>query len=72
MSEKPYVRTWANIAEYTPISEQTLTRKYGKDMQDKGYVIKSRLGHKGRLTCWAYIDMIKKYVMLIQEEKGYF
>ena len=69
---KSWVETWAKIALYTPLSEQTLTRKYGKDMLAKGYVVKSKLGKKGQLTCWAYIDMIKKYVMFIQKEKGYF
>ena len=66
------VKTWPDIAKFSPYDEQTVRKKYGKDMLAKGYVVKSKLGKKGQLTCWAYIDMIKKYVMFIQKEKGYF
>ena len=61
---------WKNIAKLTPYGEQTLRKRFGPEMIEKGYVIKSRLGPRGRVYCWAYPEMVKKYFMLLGMEKG--
>ena len=69
MSEKYIIKTWVEIAKYTPYDQQTLRIRFGADMMDKGVVIKSRLTRAGRIYCWAYPDMIKKYFTLLGQKK---
>ena len=69
MSQQYVVKTWAEIAKYTPYDQQTLRLKFGNDMMDKGVVIKSRLGSRGRVYCWGYPDMIKRYFTLLGQKR---
>jgi len=62
--EKYIVKTWKEIAKYTPYNDQTLRKRFGKDMLVNGIVIKSRLGSRGRVYCWAYPELIKRYFVL--------
>ncbi|MHA1305374.1 MAG: hypothetical protein ACTSPI_16870 [Candidatus Heimdallarchaeaceae archaeon] len=58
------VKTWKEIAKYTPFHHQTLRKKYGEEMLAKGVVFKSRLGRKKHLTVWAFPSQIMKYFTL--------
>jgi len=63
------VKELKNIAKYTPYHYQTLRRKYIDDMVEKGFIFKSRIGKKKRLTYWGYPDVVKKYFILQGQKK---
>jgi len=69
MTEKYIITTWKEIAKYTPYSPQTLRLRFGKDMIKKGYVLKGKIGHRGKIECWSYPELIQKYFILLNEEK---
>ena len=63
------VKTVKGVSKYTPFSENTLRRKYLKDMLAKGFLIKSKFGRARTCTIWGYPDQIKKYFTLLSQKK---
>lgn len=55
------VQTWENIAKLTPYSEQTLRKRFGREMLSLGIVIKSHIGRSKRLIVWGWPSMIIGY-----------
>jgi len=63
------VKTWKEIAKYTPFSEQTLMRKYGKEMLQRGVVHKNAIGRAKKVIVWAYPSQIIKYFTIKSQKK---
>lgn len=70
MDDKKYIiKTWKEIARYTPFSEQTLMRNYGKEMLAKGIVHKNVIGKAKKVIVWAYPSQIMKYFTIKSQKK---
>ena len=67
--EEGVIKKWVNIAKYTPYDKQTLRKKYGKDMLEKGFVFKDTIGRGRNEKIWSYKWLIMKYFVLINQEK---
>ncbi len=52
---------WNEIASVVPFSSETVRRKYGPEMRQEGYVLKTHLGRGKRLTCWSWESLVKVY-----------
>jgi len=64
MPEEKIVKTWHEIARWTPFSAQTLRKKYGSELKDVGVVFMVRLGSTGKRKRWtacAYPSIIMRY-----------
>ena len=68
MSQEYIVKTWPNIAKLTPYDEQTLRKKYGPEMLEKGFVLKSRFGRRKGLTVWAFPSQVIKYFTVLGQK----
>ena len=68
MSYEKIIVGWDAIAEFTPFSTQTVIKKYGKDMLEKGFVLKSKVGRSKRPRVWAFPALVMKYFILLGQE----
>ena len=59
---------WDAIAKYTPFSTRTVIRRFGRDMQEKGYVLKSKVGRSKRPRVWAFPALIMMYFILLGQK----
>jgi len=63
------VKTWKEIAKYTPFSTQTLIRNYGHEMLERGVVHKNQIGRAKRTVVWAFPSQIIKYFTIKSQNK---
>jgi len=62
--EEIMVKTWHEIARYTPFAEETLRKNYGRELVEAGVVFFVRLRKNKTVTACAYISVIKRYFAL--------
>ena len=67
------LRGWDEIEAVFPIFEpRTIRRKYGKEMLEKGYVFKSRIGSgRGRCLVWSFPNLVIAYIAGKQADQGF-
>ena len=59
--QETVVQTWENIADLTPYTEQTLRKRFGKEMLSLHIVMKSHVGRSKRPIVWGWPNMIRQY-----------
>lgn len=57
-----HIEGWDAIAKLFPmITKQTLVKRYGKEMLEGGWVMRSNKGQSKRPVIWAWPSVIKQF-----------
>jgi len=67
-----HIEGWKNVAKLFPmISEETVRKKYGKEMLSGGWAFKTLRGKHKSPRIWAYPSIVKQFIAKKQIDQGY-